>query len=514
MRLSLATRIFLGYAAVLTTFGAVSLFSVTEMHRNQVEIRLVSEGYLHLSQDAAAIETFHRNQQKDTQRLREEASVETRRALIRLSRLFFPNLMAEKLTAGKETAKKVLEFAPESEKPFINEVAQRLEELTQRYREYQEAAEAAFGVLERNEPDKKAAEERLDRLQQMETAIAGNIRLLHGALEARIVERVTRTQERERRTGVVILGLSVVAIAVGLLATLVAARALRPVRTLIDGASRIGRGDYSAQIGLKGDDEIALLGREFDDMARSLKEREAQLAEKQAELLRAERLAAVGRMASQVAHEVRNPLSSIGLNVELLEEPLMRAGFKSEADKKEVQELLTRVTKEVDRLTELTEHYLRLARLPSPNKQPEDLHALIGDVLQFQSEELGKSGVKVERALANGAALKAQIDAGQIRQVLLNLVRNAREAMPRGGTLTVRTLADGPKVRVEISDTGAGVPVAQRDKVFEPFFSTKSQGTGLGLSLSRQIVDAHGGALTIEGPEGQGATFAITLPAA
>jgi signal transduction histidine kinase len=421
--------------------------------------------------------------------------------------------MAEKLSTGKETAKKILEFAPESEKPFIHEVGQRLDELTGRYQEYQETAESAFAVLERNVPDKKAAEDRLDRMQQMETAIAGNIRLLHGALEARIVERVTRTQERERRTGVVILGLSVVAIAVGLLATLVAARALRPVRTLIDGASRVGRGDYSAQIGLKGEDEISLLGREFDHMARSLKEREAQLAEKQAELLRAERLAAVGRMASQVAHEVRNPLSSIGLNVELLDDPLARAKFASEADEKEVKELLTRVTKEVDRLTELTEHYLRLARLPSPNRQPEDVHALIGDVLSFQAEELGKSGVKVERALS-GNGVKAQIDAGQIRQVLLNLVRNAREAMPRGGTLTVRTVADAEKVRVEISDTGAGVPIAERERVFEPFFSTKSQGTGLGLSLSRQIVDAHGGALTVEGPEGQGATFAITLPAA
>ena len=81
-------------------------------------------------------------------------------------------------------------------------------------------------------------------------------------------------------------------------------------------------------------------------------------------------------------------------------------------------------------------------------------------------------------------------------------------------TLTVRTQVQGPKVRVEITDTGAGVPVAEREKIFEPFFSTKSQGTGLGLSLSRQIIDAHGGALTIEGPEGQGATFSITLPSA
>src|SRR4051812_21273228 len=116
MRLSLATRIFLGYAVVLVTFGAVSLFSVTEMHRNQVEFRLVSEGYLHLSQDAAAIETFHKNRERDTARLRDERSVDTRRALIRLSRLYFPGLMADKIKTGQNRVVAVREFAPDSEK--------------------------------------------------------------------------------------------------------------------------------------------------------------------------------------------------------------------------------------------------------------------------------------------------------------------------------------------------------------------------------------------------------------
>ena len=512
-RLSLATRIFLGYVAVLATFGAVSLFSVTEMHRNQEEIRLVSEGYLHLSQHAAAVETFHRNQQKDTQRLREETNVETRRALIRLSRLYFPNLMADKLTQGRDTARKVLEFAPETELPFVREVALRFDELRQRFDEYQAASEQAFRVLELDTPDRRTAEDRLDRLQQLETSIAGSIRLLHGALEARIVERVTRTQERERRTGVAIIALSVVAIVVGLLATAFAARTLRPVRTLIEGVSRIGRGDYSARVGLGGEDEISLLGKAFDSMARSLQEREAQLAEKQQELVRAERLAAVGRMASSVAHEVRNPLSSIGLNVELLDEPLGRAQWSDPADQREVRELVQSVTREVDRLTELTEHYLRLARLPPPHRAAEDVNALVDGVLAFQAEELERAKVEVRKEPSEGPLL-ALIDGGQLRQVLLNLVRNAREAMPQGGALTVRARRDGARVKLELQDTGPGVAEADREKIFEPFFSTKQAGTGLGLSLSRQIVVANGGELAVAAGLGQGALFTLTLPAA
>src|SRR5581483_10222309 len=142
-------------------------------------------------------------------------------------------------------------------------------------------------------------EDQIDRLTVTQNQIAGGIRLLRASLEAGIVKRVAATQERERRTGVAIIALSLLAIIVGLLATAVAARSLRPIVTLTEGVSRIGRGDYSAQVGFKGDDEIAVLARAFDAMASSLKEREAQL-------LQAERLAAMGRVAAQISHEVRN----------------------------------------------------------------------------------------------------------------------------------------------------------------------------------------------------------------
>ncbi len=513
MRLSLATRIFLGYAVVLVTFGAVSLFSVTEMHRNQVEFRLVSEGYLHLSQDAAAIETFHKNRERDTNRLRDERSVETRRALIRLTRLYFPGLMAEKIKAGQKTAKAVIEFAPDGEKDFVAEVTRKFDELSLRYAEYEQQSEAAFTVLEQNNPDWVTAETRLDRLQALENSIGVELRLLHGSLETRISERVARAQERERVTGAAIIVLPVLAIAVGLIATAISARSLRPVRTLIEGASRIGRGDYSAQIGLKGDDEIALLAREFDAMARSLQEREALLKQKQAELLLAERLAAVGRVAAQIAHEVRNPLSSIGLNVELLEEQIQGAKFATPGEGAEAIGLLKSISHEVDRLTEVTEEHLRLARLPSPSLQPEDVHALLDRVLAFSGEELSRAKIEVRRE-APTEKLSALADEGQLRQVVLNLIRNAREAMRGGGTLTLGTRVVNGSVEISVGDTGPGIDRETRSKVFDPFFSTKQGGTGLGLSLSKQIVQAHHGSLEVDSEPGRGATFVIRLPRA
>lgn len=514
MRLSLATRIFIGYAVVLVTFGAVSLFSVTELHRNQIEIRLVSEGYLSVSQVASTIENLQKNQADDTAQLGSAANVTKRRLLVQLSRRYFFESVNQKIEIGLATTLRMLEFAPDSEKPFIADLGQRFQTLGKDYEEYHRVAEAAWSVLVEPNPDAVLVEERLDKLTRTESALSSSIQRIIGALNARTLERVRQAQEREQRTGVAIIGLSVIAIVIGLLATGLAARALRPVQTLIEGVSRIGRGDYSANLGIRGDDEIAVLAREFDTMARSLKEREAQLAQKQAELLSAERLAAVGRVSAQVAHEVRNPLSSIGLNVEMLGDQIGAAHFDDPEAGREARELLNAVTREVDRITEITDEYLALARLPAPALRRDNLVALIESVLGFSSEELARARIDVIRNFPS-VAIDVLVDENQIRQVVLNLMRNSREAMPEGGTLKLTIINTLGGIELHLCDTGKGLSAEARERLFEPFFTTKEGGTGLGLSLSRQIVQAHGGRLeaaTNTSGLHTGTTFVLTLP--
>lgn len=513
MRLSLATRIFLGYAVVLVTFGAVSIFSVTELHRNQGEIRLVSQGYLHLSQHAAAIDTFHKNQQKDTDRLVEEKNGDTRRALIRLARLYFPPLMAQRLAAARERAEQMAQTAPGTEAVFLGELKDRFVGLETRHAAYTRAASALFDDLEAASPDPAQVNQHLTELKQIEGSLGSDIRYLHASIENRIRERVEQAERRERRTGLAIIALSVLAVVVGLVATGFSARSLRPVRTLIEGVSRIGRGDYSAKLGVSGDDEIAVLAREFDQMARSLKEREDQLRDKQEALLRAEQLAAVGRISAQITHEIRNPLSSIGLNVELLEEAFSRAQFKSDVEGREARDILASVNREVDRLGEITENYLRMARLPQPSLEREDVGEVLVNVLDFSREELERARVEVERRI-DPATPPALADEHQLRQVFLNIVRNSREAMHGGGKLTVETRSQDGSVEVVFSDTGKGIPPDLRDRIFEPFFSTKDGGTGLGLAVSRQILQAHGGSIACQSNPGGGTTFVIRLPRA
>jgi two-component system NtrC family sensor kinase len=307
--------------------------------------------------------------------------------------------------------------------------------------------------------------------------------------------------------------LSVLAIGVGLLATAISARILRPVRTLIEGASRIGRGDYATQLEVRGADEISVLAREFNQMAKSLREREQQLKQQQEALVQAEKLAAIGRVAAQIAHEVRNPLSSIGLNVELLEEALGRASFGSDAETREARALLGAVTREVDRLTEVTDEYLRLGRIPKPALTAEDINQVLSNVLEFSREEMERSRVQVIPRL-DPLTPRVLADEAQLRQVFLNLLRNSRESMDGGGKLVVASRPADGGAEVVFSDSGRGMSGDVQERIFEPFFSTKEGGTGLGLAVSRQILQAHGGTIRCESQPGSGTTFVIRLPRA
>ena len=222
------------------------------------------------------------------------------------------------------------------------------------------------------------------------------------------------------------------------------------------------------------------------------------------QLLAAERLAAVGRIAAQVAHEIRNPLSAIGLNAELLEEEI-RAKLDHES-----LTLVQAISTEVDRLTNVTEAYLELTRLPQPVLQSEDINALVADLFSMLAEELRNASVDVRFEYA-APGPQALADTGQIRQALLNIVRNSREAMPEGGQLQVVTGNAEDNVFIEVSDNGSGIPEDIITRVHEPFFTTKTQGTGLGLSITRQIIEEHHGRLEIISSGGEGTRCRIWL---
>ncbi|WP_373044098.1 sensor histidine kinase [Vulgatibacter sp.] len=507
MRLSIATRIFLGFAAVLCVFGAVSSFAVWRMHAIGEEIRLVSEGYLPLTKVAAQLETFHKNKQRDTDRLLEEKDPRTQRILIKLARLYFPRIVREKLGQGQLLVTETRRLAGDGEQLFLDQIEKQLTELGAEYDRYDANADALFAGLEQADgAADPALEERGRELKRIERRIDRSLKLLSHALEGRIQERVREAQAQERSSSWAIVGFSIGAIVLGIAATILSQRLLAPIRPLTEAAVRIGRGDYSAEVPTSVANEVGVLAREFNQMAASLRARERELQEKQEALVRAEKLATVGRMAAQITHEIRNPLSSIGLNTELLAEEI---GSQDEA---EARRLCSAIAREVDRLTEITEEYLHFARLPKPQRAAENVGELVRDLVAFVKPELEAAGIGVELDLPGD--LEASLDENQIRQALLNLVRNAREAMPGGGTLRFAAQPAGGGVELRVSDTGMGMRAEDVARIFDPFYTTKERGTGLGLSLTQQIVAQHGGTLRCESALQQGTTFTLHFPGA
>jgi signal transduction histidine kinase len=215
-------------------------------------------------------------------------------------------------------------------------------------------------------------------------------------------------------------------------------------------------------------------------------------------------------MAAHVTHEIRNPLSAMGLNVELLEEEIAQAETKPPA---EVKNLLAAIQREVQRLEHLSEEYLRVARLPEPRMEAEDVAAAVTEIVDFARPEIALARCAVTLHVAKDVR-PALFDEAQLRQALLNLLRNAREAMPDGGPIDVGVAPEGMSVVIDVDDRGGGIPDEIRARVFDPFFSTKGEGTGLGLAITRHIVEAHGGAVTCERREGGGTRFRIALPVA
>ena len=171
------------------------------------------------------------------------------------------------------------------------------------------------------------------------------------------------------------------------------------------------------------------------------------------------------------------------------------------------------ITREVDRLNGVAEEYLRFVRVPKPALARQDVNEVLSCLLDFLAPELAAAKVEVRRELEPGVPT-VRADEGQLRAVFLNLLRNSREAMPRGGTVVVRTRRYEGGVEVELSDTGGGIPPEDLTRIFEPFYSTKERGTGLGLAFTRQVVEEQGGSIRCESAVGQGTTFVIRMPAA
>jgi two-component system, NtrC family, sensor kinase len=302
-----------------------------------------------------------------------------------------------------------------------------------------------------------------------------------------------------------------------------------PLKALNEGTHRLGSGELGYQIHLKSSGELQDLANSFNTMscqlddarreinawARTLEERVEQKSQElrgaQEEMLRVERMASIGKLAAVVAHEINNPLAGILTYSKLLKKRLSR---EAQPDSENIS-MLDLMESESRRCGDIVKNLMTFGRATSMNREPADLNSIIDRCERLVQHQLELKNIELHHYLEQNLPV-VRCDAGQIEQVVLALVMNAIDAMPNGGNLTMdsRRVPGAEEVQIEVRDDGVGMPPDILANMFEPFFTTKERGRGLGLGLaiSRNIVDRHGGRIAVASEPGHGTAFTITLP--
>lgn len=229
---------------------------------------------------------------------------------------------------------------------------------------------------------------------------------------------------------------------------------------------------------------------------------------KEARLRRAESLASLTTLAAGVAHEIKNPLGSIGIHIQLIQKAIHA---EESPDKESISKYLEVIMEEVDRLNGIVVDFLFAVRPINADLERRCLNSLVHDVMDFVRFELKEAGIEVDERYAESIP-DLDLDEKYMKQALLNIIKNAIGAMPEGGVLKISTEVDSADVTLRITDTGVGIDEENLTKIFEPYFTTKEFGSGLGLTVVYKIVKEHGGEISVTSREGEGTTFALSFP--
>jgi two-component system NtrC family sensor kinase len=319
--------------------------------------------------------------------------------------------------------------------------------------------------------------------------------------------------------GMALLGILIIVLVSGFLAR----RLSRPLKTLEEVSLKFADGNYERNFVAKGPIEIEHLAKSLDTMARQLEaekreleewtttlekkvaERAEEMKKINSQLFRSEKLASLGKLAAGVAHEINNPLTGILTNSSLLLEDL-----EPEDPRREDVEVMV---KETIRCREIVKRLLDFARQSKPQKRLANINDLMENIILLVRNQASFRNISIERQL-DPALPQVLVDPDQTQQVFVNIILNAAEAMTKGGSLSIRTSfsLDKQSIVVTIADSGPGIPEEVRERIFDPFYTTKEHGTGLGLSISYGIIEQHGGTISVDSVIGKGSTFTIQIP--
>jgi two-component system, NtrC family, sensor kinase len=373
-----------------------------------------------------------------------------------------------------------------------------------------------------------------ERFTTLSNLLSNEVRIPeHLRFEDKMMGEIRKiTNEQVKYAYITVLTIGIIALLFGGILTLMVPRVItKPISHLVNATKWVSSGNYSYRIKEpdRSAEEISTLIGAFNDMLENVEHRREEntklleetkalnqtlearveegtreIREKQAEIIKSERLAAIGELVAGIVHEIRNPLSGITVALGLM---------KSELQDTEHKQTITDILNEIDRLNRTIKDLLQYAQLAYPRKLnliESNPNEIVERALGLMSSQAEEKGIEVEKKLSSTQPFR--VDRDQIQQVVMNLLINGIDAMNGPGKLTVETqIADG-YVLIKVSDTGNGLSEEAKEKIFRPFYSTKPGGTGLGLPISRGIVETHKGKILVSGEKDKGSTFTLMIP--
>jgi two-component system NtrC family sensor kinase len=524
VRISISTKVFIGFAVVILAFGSTCAYTLYRMSVLRQSMSLLWEEVMPVSAQLKDLSRRLRAPEEFLAMRRTSDADWLARLLPTMEPFQHTLRIEERLSALAQHP-----ALPEEDKiAFLNVVeASRVFRLGHDLEKVVRSKKVTqLSLLKKNLPASSSNEEVFQSLVQRIVQEAQSGTLQPNSLETQLMVRflrminrsvisasravslpindlVVRAANEEKAATLAVILIAMAALLLSLIMLFVIRLTLKPLGQLRQGAKRIADGDYDEEVRVVSQDEIGQLAKEFNTMADALRTRDRALARQREELLRADRLATIGKIAAQITHEVRNPLSSIGLNAELLEEELL-----DDHSAKEAKTLLGAIQQEVVRLKSITEEYLSYARMPKIERTSVDIRRLLDQILTFMVREFEATDVELAtegvRSAENDEIITVFGDADQLRQGFLNILRNSIEALcevsqPRKIEVRVESLLKG--VKIQFIDNGPGIDPSIVPRIFDPFVTGKGEGTGLGLALTQQIVVEHGGRIEVSLPQ-------------
>lgn len=290
-------------------------------------------------------------------------------------------------------------------------------------------------------------------------------------------------------------------------------RFTRPINALVNGATQVAQGNLNVTLPAAGTDEMGRLARTFNEMVERLRENQ----QLQQRLDEAEKLSLLGRFAATIAHEVRNSLNFINLSIDQIRAKYLGAARVAAPGAHEIERNLVRVKDEVARLNQLVSEFLAAGRQSPPQLAACDVPAVLEEALAMVEKQADVQDIRINLDLPTPLPA-IQADAGQLKTCFLNILTNALQAMPEGGRIEVSgglvpSDGAGPRLQLRFADSGPGIPRENRERIFAPYFSTKATGFGMGLAITRKIVEDHGGRIVASEGQPAGTVMILELPA-